>query len=364
MYQAEEDIRGSSVLIVDDTPENLRLLAAIMKRGSLVPRPIMNGRLAIEAAVMDPPDLVLLDIRLPDMSGFDVCRWFKQDERLHHIPIIFISGLQGTDDKVDAFHAGGIDYVSKPFQAEEILLRVITHLRLRLVQTKLASQNAQLEQQVAKQMMAISDAQMATIFALAKLAEARDDDTGKHIERIRTYSKMLAEQMRELNLHTTRLTSRYVDNLYQTAALHDIGKVGIPDSILLKPEKLTPEEFTEMKKHCALGATTLATVLKRHPDNQFLQMGVDVARSHHERWDGEGYPDKLKNTQIPLSARIVALADFYDALTSNRCYRKAVSHSETCSLIQKGIGTHFDPEIVNAFNSIEGEFSRVRQEQI
>jgi putative two-component system response regulator len=364
MYGAEADVRGSSVLIVDDMPENLGLLSAVMKRGSLVPRPVMSAKLAIAAAVMDPPDLVLLDIRLPEMSGFDVCRWFKQDERLRSIPIIFISGLQGTDDKVEAFHAGGIDYVSKPFQEEEVLLRVKTHLRLRLVQAKLASQNAQLEQQVAEQLKAISDAQMATIFALAKLAEARDDDTGKHIERIRTYCKLLAQQMRKMKLHSTQLTNHYVDNLFQTAALHDIGKVGISDAILLKPGKLSPEEFSEMQKHCLIGATTLATVLNRHPENQFLQMGVEVARSHHERWDGEGYPDKLKNTQIPLAARIVALADVYDALTSNRCYRKSVSHVDTCMMIHTSTGTHFDPDIVSAFNVIEEQFSRIRQEQI
>jgi putative two-component system response regulator len=322
----------------------------------------LNGRLAIEAAVIEPPDLLLLDLSMPEMSGLDVCRWFKQDERLLGIPIIFISGLQETDDKVEAFRAGGIDYISKPFQDLEVLLRVKTHLRLRQVQSKLASQNLHLEQRLEEQARAVSASQMATIFALAKLAEARDDDTGRHIERIRTFVKMLAEQMREMGLHVADLTTTFIDNLYQTAALHDIGKVGIPDAILLKPGKLTPEEFEEMKKHCAIGANTLATVLKQHPDNRFLRMGVDVARSHHEKWAGGGYPDNLKGPTIPLAARIVAIADVYDALTSNRCYRPAFSHDDTCRMIQESRGTHFDPDVVAAFSALDQQFSHTRHE--
>jgi len=362
MDRLANDGRGSSILVVDDDPENLRLLVAVLKHGCLVPRPVLSGRLAIEAAVIEPPDLVLLDMSMPEMSGLDVCRWFKRDERLRNIPIIFISGLQETDDKVEAFRAGGIDYLSKPFQELDVLIRVKTHLRLRQVQTNLASRNTHLEQRVAKQVEAISESQMATIFALAKLAEARDDDTGRHLERIRNFGKMLAEQMREMGLHVAELTTVFIDNLYQTAALHDIGKVGISDAILLKPGKLTLEEFAEMKKHCAIGAHTLATVLKQHPDNRFLRMGVDVARSHHEKWEGGGYPDSLKGATIPLAARIVAVADFYDALTSNRCYRPAFSHEETCRMIQKSSGTHFDPDVVAAFSTLDSQFRHTRRE--
>jgi putative two-component system response regulator len=357
-----DDVQGRSVLIVDDAPENLRLLTVVLKRGGLVPRPVTSGRLAIEAAVIDPPDLVLLDVRMPEMSGVDVCRWFKQDERLRSIPIIFISGLAGTDDKVEAFRVGAVDYVSKPFQEEEVLARIKTHLRLRGLQVELVSHNLQLEQRISEQVRAVTASQLATIFALAKLAEARDDDTGQHIERVQTFSKVLAEHMREMRLHVAQLTAAFIDNLYQTASLHDIGKVGTPDAILLKPGKLTADEFAEMKKHSVLGATTLGAVLKRHPDNQFLRVGVDVARSHHEKWDGGGYPDGLKGAAIPLAARIVALADFYDALTSKRCYRPAFSHEDTCRMIQEGRGTHFDPDAVTAFGTLEGQFRRIRQE--
>ncbi|PKN23865.1 MAG: two-component system response regulator [Deltaproteobacteria bacterium HGW-Deltaproteobacteria-22] len=357
-----DELQGSSVLIVDDDLQNLRLLTSVLERGGLEPRPVTSGRLAIEAAVAEPPDLVLLDFCMPDMSGVDVCRWFKQDERLQSIPIIFLSGLAGTDDKVEAFRVGAVDYVSKPFQDLEVLARIKTHLRLRRLQVELVSHNLQLEQRISEQVRAVTASQLATIFALAKLAEARDDDTGQHIVRVQTFSKVLAEQMREMRLHAATLTPAFIETLYQTASLHDIGKVGIPDAILLKPGKLTGDEFAEMKKHSVLGANTLATVLKRHTDNQFLSMGVDVARSHHEKWDGSGYPDGLKGAAIPLAARIVALADFYDALTSQRCYRPAFSHEDTGRMIQEGIGTQFDPDAVMAFSALDGQFWRIRRE--
>jgi putative two-component system response regulator len=356
------DVRGCNVLVVDDSIEQLRILATLLRRGGLVPRPITSGSLAIEAAVADPPDIVLLDMDMPEMSGLDVCRWFKQDTRLQNIPIVFISGLQGTCDKVEGFRAGAVDYICKPFQEVEALARIKTHLHLGRLQVELTWYNQQLAQRISEQVKVVTASQLATIFALAKLAEARDDETGQHIERVQTFGRVLAERMREQGTHAEQLTIAFIDTLYQTASLHDIGKVGIPDAILLKPGRLTKEEFAEMQKHCAFGANTLAEVLKRHPDNQFLRMGVDVARSHHEKWDGSGYPDGLKDTAIPLSARIVALADFYDALTSKRCYRSALSHEETCRMIEEGSGTHFDPDVALAFRSHAERFKCLRQQ--
>jgi len=357
-----DDLEGASVLVVDDAPANLRLLVTVLRRAGLVPRPVASGQQAIEAAVADPPDLVLMDIGMPGMSGLEVCRWFKQDGRLSGIPIIFISGHQGTDDKVEAFRVGGSDYVTKPFQEQEVVARVKTHLHVRRLQLELASHSLDLEQRIAEQVRAVTASQRATIFALAKLAEARDDDTGQHIARVQVFSRELALQMRARRLHPARLTAAFIEDVFQTASLHDIGKVGTPDAVLLKSGKLTAPEFEEMKKHCALGADTLGEVLRRFPDNQFLRMGVEVARSHHERWDGTGYPDGLAGEAIPLSARIVAQADFYDALSSRRCYRPAFSHEETCAMIAEGRGTHFDPEVGSAFAAVEGEFRRIRQQ--
>jgi len=358
----EDDVQGSKILMVDDSPDNLRLLTAVLKGGGLAPRPVTSGRLAIEAAKADPPDLILLDIRMPEMSGVEVCQRLKQDERLRDIPVIFISGLQGGEDKVEGFRVGAVDFVSKPFHEQEVLERVKTHLRLRRLQAVLASHNLHLEQRIVEQVKAATASHLTTIFALAKLAEVRDDDTGQHLERVQVFSRMLGERLREMGLHAAQLTGDFIENLYQTACLHDIGKVGTPDAILCKSGKLTPEEFVEMRRHCELGARTLAAVLGRHPDNQFLRMGAEVARSHHEWWDGTGYPDGLKGTAIPLSARIVALADFYDALTSKRCYRPAIGHEDTCRMIQVGSGAHFDPDVATAFADLEGEFHRIRRD--
>jgi putative two-component system response regulator len=352
--------QGTNILIVDDAPENLRLLSAVLKHGGMTPRPVTSGRLAIEAAVADPPDLILLDLSMPQMSGVEVCRWFKQDKQFRGIPIIFISGHQEIDEKVEAFRAGAEDYIAKPFQEEEVIARIMTHLRIRRENIRLVSHNIQLEEVIAEQVLAMTASQQATIFALAKLAETRDSDTGHHIERVQTFSKMLAQRIQEMNLIHEPISADFVETLYQTAALHDIGKVGTPDAVLLKPGALSEEEVAEMKKHSELGARTLAAVLKHFPDNQFLRMGVEVARSHHEKWDGGGYPDGLHGREIPLSARIVAVADFYDALTSNRCYRKAFEHERTIQMIREGSGNHFDPDIVTAFLSIESGLKRTR----
>jgi putative two-component system response regulator len=355
-----EDLHGSDVLVVDDAPENLRLLCTMLERGGLVPRPVTSGAQALEAATADPPDIVLMDMLMPGLSGVEVCRELKKDPRLGGIPVIFISGLHGTADKVEAFRAGAVDYVSKPLQEQEILARVRTHLQLRRLQLALEAHNQQLELRVATQVKEITASQRATIFALAKLAETRDDDTGQHIERVQRYTQLLADGMRERGHYPDQLTDPFIDDLVQTASLHDIGKVGIPDAILRKPGQLTVEEYAEIKKHSILGADTLARVLERHPDNQFLRIGVEVARSHHEQWDGSGYPDGLAGQAIPLSARIVALADVYDALTSCRCYRVALSHEVARERIRAGRGTHFEPAIAQAFEASEATFDRIR----
>jgi putative two-component system response regulator len=238
-----KSIGGESVLLVDDAPENLRLLAIVVKKGGLVPRPVTSGKRAVEAAVVDPPDLVILDMRMPEMSGLDVCRWFKKDERLRDIPVIFISGLHDSEDKIEAFRVGGVDYITKPFHAEEVLARIRTHLRLRALQKEVLSQNELLEKRVADEVKATLASQMATIFALAKLSEVRDRYRGRHVERVQALSRALVERMRDMNLFKTQLSPEFIDYLEQAACLHDIGMVGIPDAILMKPGKLTEEEL-------------------------------------------------------------------------------------------------------------------------
>ncbi|NMC72361.1 MAG: response regulator [Myxococcales bacterium] len=358
----DRNVEGSDVLIVDDEPGVLKHLMRVLHRAGLVPRPVPNGRLAVEAAEADPPDLVLLDVRLPDLSGFEVCRWFKEHDRLRDVPIVFLTALHDIEDKLAAFEAGAVDFLSKPFHDEEVVARVVAHLRCRRMYVEAARQAERLQEVVTEQVRLATESQRGTIVALAKLAEVRDDDTGHHIERVQAFARALADRMRERRSHAGLLTLPYIDHLAQAASLHGVGKVGIPDAILLKPDKLTDQEFAVMKRHCRIGADALEAVLRRHPENTFLRLGVEVARSHHERWDGRGYPDGLRGEDIPVPARIVALADVYDALTSDRCYRKALDHEAACRLIGDGRGTQFDPGVIDAFADVRGEFRRIRTE--
>ena len=351
---------NATIMTVDDTPENLNLLRTMLQGLGHRVLAFPNGRMALNAATKNPPDLILLDINMPDMDGFEVCKRLKADERLQEIPVLFISALTEIENKVKAFKAGGVDYVTKPFQLEEVQARVEAHLRLRKMEIELERYNLHLEKLVMEKTREITDSQMATILALSKLAESRDDETGHHIERVRTFSKLLAEQLRRDSRYAQSISDSYVENIYYAAPLHDIGKVGIPDNILLKPGKLTPEEFEIMKTHPVIGANTLQSVQANYPKNLFLNMGIAVAHAHHEKWDGSGYPDGLTGEDIPLAGRILALADVYDALRSKRPYKPAFSHEESCEIILKGSGQHFDPAVVDAFKKVESEFAEIR----
>jgi putative two-component system response regulator len=348
-----------TILIVDDTPENLRLLLELLKQQGYKVRAVPNGRLALQAAASEPPDLILLDIMMPEMDGYEVCRRLKQDVTLCEIPVLFLSALGETLDKVRAFDVGAVDYVTKPFQFEEVRARVETHLRLRRLQVQLEAHNRQLQDRVEDQVREISDSQMATIVALARLAESRDKGTGKHIERVQIYCRLLAGQLREHPSRRDKVDEAFVENIFRASPLHDIGKVAIRDSILLKPGPLTPEEFDEMKSHTTLGAETLQEVQKAYPKNGFVRLGIEIARSHHERWDGTGYPHGLAGTAIPLSARIMAVADSYDAARSRRFYKPPLPHAECCSAIYRRSGSYLDPVLVEAFRALEARFSSV-----
>ncbi len=349
----------ANILIVDDTPANLELLSNILKMQGYKVRPAPSGQIAIQAAKNNPPDIILLDIAMPHMSGFEVCKIIKEDNNLRDIPVIFISALSEAKEKVEAFASGGVDYVTKPFQFEEVLARVTMHLKLRRLQLEIENYNKKLEKTVEEQAREIIESQMATIFAIARLAESRDDDTGKHLDRIQVTCRAIAFNLGENPKYSTIITRSYADNLIHASPLHDIGKVAIPDKILLKPGRLTPEEFEIMKTHTTLGAETLDAVLKKYPGNIFIKMGIAIARHHHEKWDGTGYPDGISGTNIPLSARIMAVADVYDAVRSKRCYKSSLSHIETREIIVKGSGILFDPDIVKTFENIHEEISMI-----
>ncbi len=353
--------RTPNILVVDDTPANLELLSRMLKERGYKARPLTDGALGIQAARNDPPDLILLDINMPDMSGFEVCQILKSDPHLKDIPVIFISALNETIDKVRAFTAGGVDYITKPFQLDEVHARVATHLHLRRLQTELEQYNQRLQDLVQAQVREITESQMATIFALAKLAESRDSATGLHLERVQILCKLLAIRLSRIPKYTPQIDANFVSNLYHVSPLHDVGKVAIPDAILLKPGALTVDEFEIMKAHTTLGRRTLEAVQGKYPHHAFITMAIQVAGCHHEHWDGQGYPSGLAGDEIPLAARIMAVVDVYDALRSERCYKSSMIHERACDIVRQASGTHLDPTIVDAFANLSSDFAAVRE---
>lgn len=351
----------SEILIVDDILENIQVLSEILKPKGYKVRPVLNGKAALKAARLQPPDLILLDINMPGMNGYEVCEQLNADDGLKEIPVIFISAMSDALDKVRAFSLGAVDYITKPFQMEEVLARVENHLRLYQLQLRLEEQNKHLQKLVREQVREITSSQMATILALAKLAEYRDSDTGRHLERVQTFCQRLSIRLSEMDHWNMVITPQFVDDIFQASPLHDIGKVGIPDQILLKPARLTSEEFEVIKHHATIGANIMEAVQARYPQNHFIGMGIVIARSHHEKWDGSGYPDGLVAEEIPLSARILTAADVYDAMRSQRPYKRAYSHEETCQYFMEQRGRHFDPDIVDVFLSLEGEFKQISE---
>ena len=348
-----------SVMIVDDLPENLKLLGTMLKERGYRIYVFPNGSLALRAAEQNPPDLILLDINMPDMNGYEVCKKLKTKEKLAEIPVIFVSALNDSFDKLEAFRVGGVDYITKPFQVEEVLARVETHLKLRRCQVELEQHNNHLSELVETKVREITESQMSTIFALAKLAESRDEETGKHIERVRLFTQLLAIELRNRGLHQDEINDEYIENIFHASPLHDIGKVAIRDAVLLKPGRLTPEEVEEIKYHSVFGAQTLDKVYSLYPKNKFIRMGVLISHYHHERWDGNGYPEGLSGNDIPLCARIMAVADVYDALRTDRYYRRGFSHSEVVQIIREESGKHFDPEVVKAFIELNERFELI-----
>jgi putative two-component system response regulator len=345
-----------SILIVDDMPANLELLSTILSKQGYETRLAPGGKLGLMAAKADPPDLILLDVNMPEMNGFEVCKNLKADTVLKDIPVIFLTGVIEAADRIKAFSVGAVDYVTKPFQLQEICARIETHLRLRRLQIETEKHRNRLEILVQEKIREISCSQMATIFALATLAESRDGETGHHLERVQNLCRILANEMRRTSRYGSIITEHFIENLYQAAPLHDIGKVGISDAILLKSGKLSSEEKGKVSLHAKLGAETLRSVLAEYPGNSYIAMGLEIAHSHHEKYDGTGYPEGLIGEAIPLSARIVAVADVYDSLRSSRPYKSAMPHSEAEKIIIEGRGTQFDPEVVDAFISQACEF--------
>jgi len=352
-----------TILIVDDEPLNIRVLMELLKPYYRLVA-AKNGAQALKRAAAEPlPDAILLDIMMPDMSGYEVCQHLKDNEATRDIPIIFVSAMGAVGDETKGLEMGGVDYITKPISPPIVLARLKTHLFLKQARELLRDQNRTLEVLVTERTQELAITQDVTILCMAGLAEARDNETGNHIRRTQHYVKLLANTLRKNPRFADDLNEQAIELLFKSAPLHDIGKVGIPDRILLKPGRLDAAEFEIMKTHTTLGRDAIAGAEQallastgNHSGSSFLGYAREIAYSHQEKWDGSGYPQGLSGTEIPLSARLMAVADVYDALISKRVYKPAFSHEEAVRIITEGKGQHFDPDVVTAFEQVLDEF--------
>lgn len=345
-------LKNSKILIVDDTKENVDILVDSLIDNYEV-YAALNGKDGLKLAQSIVPDLILLDIMMPGMSGYETIEKLKQNNITKDIPVIFISALNDISKKEKGFKLGAVDYITKPFEIIEVEERVKIHLKLVQASQFLINQNKILDRKVIQRTQENENLRDAMIMLLASIAETRDPDTGKHILRTQQYIKLLAEELVDKGKCLDILTGKYMNLLFKTSPLHDLGKVGIRDDILLKPGPLTDDEFKIMKTHSKIGYLVLKKAENVVNDIEFLELAGEIAYTHHEKWDGSGYPRGLKGAEIPLSGRLMALADVYDALTSERVYKKALSHEKSKSIIISGSGKHFDPIIVDAFLNVE-----------
>jgi len=332
MNSIDEKKETDNILIVDDTVENLQLLASILKEAGYKVRPASNGKLALQAIESLKPDLILLDIKMPGMDGYEVCRILKSNPETKNIPVLFISALSDVNDKIRAFQVGGIDYINKPFQFEEVKARVSTHLQLKAYQDEMETKVSKGVERVELLTQEVIETQREIIFTMGEICETRSHETGMHIRRVAEYCYLLAHLA----------GSEEAWQIKQASPMHDIGKVAIPDSILHKPGKLTADEWIVMKSHSELGHKMLS--VSHRP---LLKMAATIAYEHHEKWDGTGYPQGLKGEGISFSGRVAALADVFDALGNDRCYKEAWPLDQVLALIKDQRGKHFDPQLVD-----------------
>lgn len=345
------EIHQSTILIVDDSPENLNVFSELLRpQYRILAATSGENALRVVNSTLHKLDLILLDVMMPVMDGYAVFAKLRANPATRDIPVIFLTALAGAEDEEFGLELGAVDYISKPIKPVVLLARVKTQLEARLAREWLKNQNAYLEAEIARRMAENELTQRVSIRALAHLAETRDPETGNHILRTQGYVQRMATVLREHPRFSAFLTQHNIDLLEKSAPLHDIGKVGIPDNILQKPGSLTPDEWAIMKTHAKLGSGAIeqAEADVKTP-LEFLILAKEIANWHHEKWDGSGYPDGLKGDEIPISARLMAVADVFDALISPRVYKPAMSFQQARDIISEGRGKHFDPDMVDAF---------------
>jgi putative two-component system response regulator len=346
-----------TILVVDDTPDNIDLLCAVLEQDYRT-KIAVNGERALKIANGEhKPDLILLDVMMPGMSGYDVCRELKSNPATRDIPVIFVTAMSEVTDEQQGLALGAADYITKPISAPIVLARIKTQLSMKRVHDFLRDQNHFLETEVELRTREVAALQDVTIHTMASLAETRDSETGNHIRRTSWYVKALAEKLRGHPRFSHFLNDKNIELLFKSAPLHDIGKVGIPDRILLKPGRFEPHEMEIMKTHTTLGRDAIiAAERELGIEVDFLKFAKEIAYGHQEKWDGSGYPEALAGDAIPISARLMAVADVYDALISRRVYKEGMSHEAAVAIIAEGRGKHFDPDMVDAFMAILDQF--------
>jgi putative two-component system response regulator len=337
-----------SILVVDDTAMNIDILVDLLGEDYDV-SVAMDGESALDLASQQPPMLILLDIMMPGIDGYEVCQRLKANKQLWKTPVIFLTAMTEDASEERGLALGAVDYITKPFKPALVKARVDNHIALKRHQDHL-------ETMVAERTRELQLTQQVTFESLATLAEYRDPETGGHIRRTQNYVRILAEALSNHPKYEAVFTQKIVDIVYQSAPLHDIGKVGVPDHILLKPGKLTDEEFEQIKKHTNYGRDAIAAAERSLGSTSFLKIAREIAESHHEKWDGSGYPSGASGEEISIFGRIMAIADVYDALISKRVYKPAFCHAKAVRIILEGRGTHFDPDLIDIFAELHLQF--------
>ena len=354
----EKTVQDANILIVDDVIANLVVLTEMIRKSGYVARPVTSVKQAIQAIEVTTPQLILLDISMPDMDGFEWCAKLKKDAKTRDIPIIFISALNATEDKIRGFKLGAVDFISKPFEHEEVSLRINTHLKIHRMQQELEIYNQKLQKLVKEQMEKIAMEEKNLIYAMARMCEARDKGRENHIENVGKNSRLLAMSLQFSGLYENEITQDFIDTIELAAPLHDIGKIYIPDNILQKKGKLSENEEKTLESHTELGAKNLSEAYAQSEYNDFLRMAIEIAKYHHEKFDGTGYPLGLKGSNIPLSARIVSVVDMYDKLLKEYAYEGDGAHDKALLHMKSEAGQSFDPDIIEVFLKIRRQLKR------
>ncbi|MDP2005014.1 MAG: two-component system response regulator [Rubrivivax sp.] len=360
---AADGARRPTVLAVDDTPANLNLLTQLLGQDYRV-QIAVSGAKALELARRRPPDIIVLDIMMPAMDGYEVCRQLKADPATRDVPVIFLTALSSAEDETRGFEVGGADFVAKPFTPATLRARVHAQLELKAWRDALHDRNRWLQDELDARLQEVDLLRETTLLVMVSLAEFRDEDTGNHIKRTQEYVRELVQWLQARGHMPPALGPAQIDAMIKAAPLHDIGKIAIPDAVLLKPGPLGAEEWEVMKAHTRHGADLLQRAVDRLGERAgpLLQYGMEIARHHHEKWDGSGYPDGLAGEAIPLSARLMAVADVYDALISRRPYKDAMGHADALAWIEQGAGRHFDPLLVRALQDVQPQLIAIAEQ--